>query len=217
MYAIAYAIAVLVAPIIFIAMRIHAAKIARREAAAAARDRIIASRRAKFARRWIEPGEIILPAAPRKRGRPRKVNTDAAETVPARRPGRPRKEKPEAAAPTTAAPAETGAALPVALPVGNNAFAGQVVAFTGKLPGMTRREAIQAVHDNGGRAFESMPASTTLLVVGSRPGTGKLDLADEWIGQVRKITPPVVAEAVAGLFFLATAFCLVPILAALFA
>ena len=35
--------------------------------------------------------------------------------------------------------------------------------------------------------------------------------------QMRQITPPVVAEAVAGLFFLATAFCLVPILAALFA
>lgn len=70
----------------------------------------------------------------------------------------------------------------------NGAFAGQVVAFTGRLPGMTRREAIQAVRDNGGRAYEKMPAGTTLLVVGDRPGMCKLDKADEWIGQVRKIT-----------------------------
>ena len=71
---------------------------------------------------------------------------------------------------------------------GNNAFAGQVVAFTGKLPGMTRREAIQAVQDNGGRAYTKMPAGTTLLVVGDKPGMCKMDKADEWIGQVRKIT-----------------------------
>lgn len=71
---------------------------------------------------------------------------------------------------------------------GNNAFAGQVVAFTGKLPGMTRREAIQAVQDNGGRAYTKMPVGTTLLVVGDKPGMCKMDKADEWIGQVRKIT-----------------------------
>ena len=71
---------------------------------------------------------------------------------------------------------------------GNNAFKGQVVAFTGKLPGMTRREAIQAVQDNGGRAYTRMPAGTTLLVVGDKPGMCKMDKADEWIGQVRKIT-----------------------------
>lgn len=72
---------------------------------------------------------------------------------------------------------------------GNNAFVGQVVAFTGKLPGMTRAEAIQAVQDNGGRAYTKMPTGTTLLVVGDKPGMCKLDKADEWIGQVRKITP----------------------------
>ena len=71
---------------------------------------------------------------------------------------------------------------------GNNAFVGHVVAFTGKLPGMTRREAIRAVQDNGGKAFEKMPAGTTLLVVGDKPGMRKMDKADEWIGQVRKIT-----------------------------
>lgn len=71
---------------------------------------------------------------------------------------------------------------------GNNAFKGHVVAFTGKLPGMTRREAIQAVQDNGGRAYTKMPVGTTLLVVGDNPGMCKMDKADEWIGQVRKIT-----------------------------
>ena len=71
---------------------------------------------------------------------------------------------------------------------GNNAFVGHTVAFTGRLPGMTRREAIQAVQDNGGRAYTKMPAGTTLLVVGDKPGMCKMDKADEWIGQVRKIT-----------------------------
>ena len=71
---------------------------------------------------------------------------------------------------------------------GNNAFKGHVVAFTGKLPGMTRREAIEAVQQNGGRAYTKMPAGTTLLVVGDKPGMCKMDKADEWIGQVRKIT-----------------------------
>lgn len=71
---------------------------------------------------------------------------------------------------------------------GNNAFKGHMVAFTGRLPGMTRREAIQAVQDNGGRAYTKMPAGTTLLVVGDKPGMCKMDKADEWIGQVRKIT-----------------------------
>ena len=34
-----------------------------------------------------------------------------------------------------------------------------------------------------------MPASTTLLVVGDKPGMDKLNKADRWIAQVRKITP----------------------------
>ena len=71
---------------------------------------------------------------------------------------------------------------------GNNAFAGHRVAFTGRLPGMTRREAIQAVEANGGRGYEKLPVGTTLLVVGENPGMCKMDKADEWIGQVRKIT-----------------------------
>ena len=67
-------------------------------------------------------------------------------------------------------------------------FAGQIVAFTGALKDMTRAEAIRAVEANGGRAYETMPAGTTLLVVGDKPGMGKMDKADKWIGQTRKIT-----------------------------
>lgn len=53
---------------------------------------------------------------------------------------------------------------------------------------MTRAEAIQAVQANGGRGYTRMPVGTTLLVVGINPGMCKMDKADEWIGQVRKIT-----------------------------
>ena len=70
-------------------------------------------------------------------------------------------------------------------------FAGQAVAFTGRLSrsGMTRREAAEKVRQAGGRAYDKgMPAGTTLLVVGDKPGMCKMDKADEWIGQVRKIT-----------------------------
>ena len=71
---------------------------------------------------------------------------------------------------------------------GNNIFAREVVAFTGTLDGMTRAEAIRAVEANGGKAFDTMPAGTTLLVVGKNPGNAKLDKADRWIGQCKKIT-----------------------------
>ena len=160
------------------------------------------------ARREAEEREIM--AARRKRAEAAKATRQseceaakAAKRAEAarqtkRKPGRPRKEPASGATPS---------ALPAAIPPvpvferpasvsparqtvkGNNAFAGQGVAFTGTLPGMTRREAMQAVQDNGGRAFETMPAGTTLLVVGDNPGMNKLDKADRWIAQVRKITP----------------------------
>ena len=84
--------------------------------------------------------------------------------------------------------AEEPVEAPKPRPQGNNAFKGETVSFTGKLPGMTRREAISAVEKNGGRAYADMPVGTTLLVVGDKPGMKKLDKADAWIGQVRKIT-----------------------------
>ena len=118
----------------------------------------------------------------RKRGRPRKAAAPS-EPAPMRRiaPSAPVAEEKPADAPIPHA-------VPVRFaPVGNNAFAGHCVAFTGTLPGMKRAEAIRAVAANGGRAFEDMPACTTLLVVGDRPGAGKLDKADKW--GVKKITP----------------------------
>lgn len=113
----------------------------------------------------------------RKRGRPRKNPPPAADPEP-EQPAAPAQdagqEKPEA-------PAQRPEAIPARLAVvGNNAFAGECVAFTGTIPGMTRAEAICAVEENGGRAFDTMPACTTLLVVGDKPGTGKLDKADKW-------------------------------------
>lgn len=108
--------------------------------------------------------------------------------VAKRKPGRPRKNPPLEQRAEIIPPAEATverAEAPTQI-VGNNAFAGQVVAFTGTLPGMTRREAIEAVKINGGKAFETMPASTTLLVVGDNPGTGKQDKADNW--SCRRIT-----------------------------
>lgn len=128
--------------------------------------------------------------------------------APKRKPGRPRKTPAQSSAPSAAPPA------PVPVPAeelsqppaylnpavnpahpqtgranGNGAFVGQVVSFTGRLPHMTREQAIQAVQLNGGKAFKSMPRYTTILVVGDRPGITKLDHADEWIDHVRKITP----------------------------
>ena len=72
---------------------------------------------------------------------------------------------------------------------GNNVFKNAVVAFTGTIPGMTRAEAISAVKANGGKAYETMPANTTLLVVGNNPGNDKLGKADKMAGQIKKITP----------------------------
>ena len=98
------------------------------------------------------------------------------------------------------APASPAARTPVQLtpqasaPAPDNApkpFAGQRVSFTGKLKSMTRPQAAELVQNAGGKAFvKAMPAGTTLLVVGDTGGsdTNKLEKADEWIGQVRKIT-----------------------------
>ena len=73
---------------------------------------------------------------------------------------------------------------------GPKPFAGQVVSFTGTLKSMRRAQAIEMVKAAGGRAFETMPAGTTLLVIGDTKGrnTNKMDLAGEWIGQVKRIT-----------------------------
>ena len=126
----------------------------------------------------------------------------AAEAAkPKRRPGRPRKNPlPEQAHDSAPAPAPVPVPAPVQVPApvpapavgyvfrGNNMFRGQVVSFTGKIPGMTRTEAIEAVRANGGTGYTNMPVSTTLLVVGEDPGEAKLEKADSMISTCRKIT-----------------------------
>lgn len=150
----------------------------------------------------------------RKRGRPRKTPAPVAPVAPQPAPEPVRSEpiQPEPIRPATVSAIAHHAAQGDALGTGgdcqqssalvgpapslnrplpfkgNNAFAGEVVAFTGTLDGMTRAEAIKAVEDNGGKAFKTMPAGTTILVVGDKPGMNKMDKADRWIGQVRKIT-----------------------------
>ena len=165
---------------------------ARRERERAAKA---AARAEEQARRERERAEKA--AAPRrKRGRPRKA--PAAEAEPVKAEPAPAVQPPKAAAPAepekAAAPApaiEPAPVKPAALslaPHGNRAFEGKRVAFTGKLPGMTRAEAIKAVDLNGGRAFQDMPLGINLLVVGDNPGMKKLDIADEKIDRIRKIT-----------------------------
>ena len=147
----------------------------------------------------------------RKRGRPRKTPAALAEAAPAVQMAKaaapfepapaeavPAVQPPKAAAPfepeEAAAPVpaiEPEPVKPAALslaPHGNRAFEGKRVAFTGTLPGMTRSKAIEAVKLNGGRAYTDMPLGVNLLVVGDNPGMKKLDIADEKIDRIRKIT-----------------------------
>ena len=155
----------------------------------------VAKERARAAK---EAREAARREALRKANEAREAKKAAEEAakaaMPKRKPGRPRKNpQPVQQLPATIPQPAAPAPIPVPVPpqpvtyCGNNAFAGHVVAFTGTLPGMTRREAIEAVQKNGGKAFDSMPAATTLLVVGDRPGTCKQDKADEW-QSCRKIT-----------------------------
>ena len=113
----------------------------------------------------------------------------AKPQAPKARPAKAQAEaKAKPAAPVQAAPQANAA--PALLPGGlrgNNMFGGEIVAFTGTIPGMTRREAMQAVEANGGKAYSAMPAAATLLVVGEKPGSEKLELAERRCGQVRKI------------------------------
>lgn len=113
----------------------------------------------------------------------------AKPQAPKARPAKAKTEtKAKPAAPVQAVPQANAA--PALLPGGlrgNNMFAGEIVAFTGTIPGMTRREAMQAVEANGGKAYSAMPAAATLLVVGEKPGSEKLELAERRCGQVRKI------------------------------
>lgn len=131
----------------------------------------------------------VVAAPKRKPGRPRKTpaQSSAAPVAPPAPVPVPAEELPQP--PAYLNPAVNPAHPQTGRANGNGAFVGQVVSFTGRLPHMTREQAIQAVQLNGGKAFKSMPRYTTILVVGDRPGITKLDHADEWIDHIRKITP----------------------------
>ena len=57
-----------------------------------------------------------------------------------------------------------------------NPFAGQTCVVTGKIDGMTRLEAEQAINRRGGSAASSITAKTHILIVGDKPGS-KLEKA----------------------------------------
>lgn len=136
--------------------------------------------------RHIERRRAEADRLRRRQAAQRAAKPQAPKARPAKAPKAEAKARP--AAPAQAAPQANAA--PALLPGGlrgNNMFAGEVVAFTGTIPGMTRREAMQAVEANGGKAYSTMPAAATLLVVGEKPGSEKLELAERRCGQVRKI------------------------------
>ncbi len=62
------------------------------------------------------------------------------------------------------------------------AFAGQVVAFTGSIPGVKRADAIAEVKRQGGRAYNGdMGTDVTMIIVGNvRNETEKLKKAKAW-------------------------------------
>lgn len=114
------------------------------------------------------------------------ARAQAPKARPAKAPKAETKAKPAAPAQAALQANAAPAVLPGGLR-GNNMFGGEIVAFTGTIPGMTRREAMQAVEANGGKAYSTMPAAATLLVVGEKPGSEKLELAERRCGQVRRI------------------------------
>lgn len=101
----------------------------------------------------------------------------------------------EQAAPVLTVEQFTQAAAPAPQP-----FKGHTVAFTGRLAGsgMTHAQAAEKVKQAGGQAFaKEMPSFTTFLVVGENPGMKKMDKADAWISQVKKLTEEQFLEMLA--------------------
>ena len=170
--------------------RTTAEKVAAEKAIAEQKKAAAAARKAEQERRKVEREAELRHkraerlAAARELAELRERQLKAEKELRAIRSGSP------AAAPDPAKPAAVPS--PVKDPAGNagktfaQSFAGETIAFTGTIPTMTRREAIQATTDRGGRAYETINTRCTLLVVGERPGNNQLDRADNWA--VRKIT-----------------------------
>ena len=160
--------------------RIQAEKQAAREKRRAEQD-ARAAEKLENARKLAEYRERALAAARELRA------------LDENRPADPAPKRPEtiSAGKASADPDPVRPSAPAPAPdPGPKPFAGQVVSFTGTLKSMRRAQAIEMVKAAGGRAYESMPAGTTLLVIGDTKGrnTNKMDLAGEWIGQVKRIT-----------------------------
>ena len=136
--------------------------------------------------RHIERRRAEADRLRRRQDAQRAAKPQAPKARPAKAPKAETKAKPAAPAQAALQANAAPAVLPGVLR-GNNMFGGEIVAFTGTIPGMTRREAMQAVEANGGKAYSTMPAATTLLVVGEKPGSEKLELAERRCGQVRRI------------------------------
>ena len=136
--------------------------------------------------RHIERRRAEADRLRRRQDAQRAAKPQAPKARPAKAPKAETKAKPAAPAQAALQANAAPAVLPGGLR-GNNMFGGEIVAFTGTIPGMTRREAMQAVEANGGKAYSTMPAATTLLVVGEKPGSEKLELAERRCGQVRRI------------------------------
>ena len=136
--------------------------------------------------RHIERRRVEADRLRRRQDAQRAAKPQAPKARPANAPKAETKAKPAAPAQAALQANAAPAVLPGVLR-GNNMFGGEIVAFTGTIPGMTRREAMQAVEANGGKAYSTMPAAATLLVVGEKPGSEKLELAERRCGQVRRI------------------------------
>ncbi len=177
--------------VILLAVQISEERQARREAEerAEAKKRLAEQKKAECAALKVQK-EAEKKANRRPVGRPRK---NAAQKPAAKRP----KTIP-AASERSAEPANVRAfehhteqPKPENISVNNangKPFTGEIVAFTGKLS-ITRGVACEAVRRMGGTPLPDMPARTTILVVGEKPGNGKLDKFDRWIGNgIRKMT-----------------------------
>lgn len=74
-----------------------------------------------------------------------------------------------------------------AVPARRGIFAGETIAFTGPIPGIPRREAMQLTKQAGGMAYPHINTRCTLLVVGDGAERNQaMEDADRW--NVRKIT-----------------------------
>lgn len=159
-------------------------------------ERIAAERRAKDearkreqqaekARKAAEIAKVKAAKEEERRQKAAEKARKAAEAAERRRIAEERRQEREA---EEARKAETQAAKSAktqraqaipesALPSGAQPFAGEIVAFTGENPKMTHRHMIEHVNRLGGKGYDDVYVRTTLLVVGEKPGKGKLDKA----------------------------------------